>query len=81
MPDHRPGPCKGTDRSTACKMREQRSGPSKISEQGSGESKWHGHRSGPYKLLGHKTDRMTRRYSGNVRKQRAAQLMPVYSPI
>src|SRR5437868_10722017 len=56
MPDRRPGPCKGTDRSTACKMRERRSGPSKISEQSSGGSKWQGYRSGPYKLLDHKTD-------------------------
>lgn len=32
-------------------------------------------------MLGHKTDAMTRRYTGNVRKRRAAQLMPQYSPI
>jgi len=56
MPDRRPRQYKGTDGSTTCKMREQRSGSSKISEQGSGGSKWHGHRSGPYKPLDHKTD-------------------------
>lgn len=32
-------------------------------------------------MLGHKSPAMTRRYTGNARKRRAAQLMPVYSPI
>lgn len=31
-------------------------------------------------MLGHKTDHMTRRYSGNVRKSTAARMMPQYAP-
>jgi site-specific recombinase XerD len=31
-------------------------------------------------MLGHKTDHMTRRYSGNVRKSTAARMMPQFTP-
>jgi hypothetical protein len=59
----RPDPCKGTDTSGTCEMRERRSGKvpekrsGKVRERGSGGSKMHGNRPGPQQMSELQTDR------------------------